>query len=492
MSKIKKVVSLVTSLAMAGAVTAGLTGCGDSKGEDTLLWYVFGDKPADLDTVLAKANEIIEPEIGMKLDMQYIDSASYTSKMKNIMAAHEKYDLAFTGFVNPYQEAVALGGLYDITDLVKETGLDKEMPDFYLDSASVDGRIYGIPNVQVVSNPVSICMDKSLAEEIGVDMKAIEDAAQNAKNFEDVKAYSVLLDDLFAKVHAARPDLYVMNPTYDLLIDPFYEQVVSETYIRKDGSSDEIVIDMETEEGKFSAEKLNEWFNKGYIRNDISSTGTAVASNEEWRKIAVRSTTWKPGQDAYDVERYGEEQVYAKLCKPYVGRTSALATMTSVGADSKHPKEAVELLKLMNTNKELFNIICWGIEGTHYTVADNGHIAEVENSGYNGIGQNAWRFGNQFNALLLENQEDDTWEKTEQMNNDAIKSKMLGFVPNTDVITNELANITNVADEYKAKREFGTIEVSKWDKEYADKLDKAGIHKVRDELQKQYDEFLNK
>ena len=493
MKKLKKTVSLLICAAVCATLAAGLAGCGkNDASEDTLLWYVFGDKPADLDTVLAKANEIIEPEIGMKLDMQYIDSASYTSKMKNIMAAHAKYDLAFTGFINPYQTAVSLGGLYDITDLVKEVGLDKVLPEFYLQSATVDGRIYGIPNVQVVSNPIVLCMDKSLAEEVGADMQAIEDAAQNAKTFEDVKAYSELLDDLFARVHAARPDLYVMNPTYDLLRDPFYEQVVSETYIRRNSDSNEIVIDMETEEGKLSAQKLNEWFEKGYIRKDISSVGTALTSNDEWRKIAVRSTTWKPGQEPYDTERFGEEQVYAKLNKPYVGRTSALATMTSVGADSKHPKEAVELLKLMNTNKELFNIICWGIEGKHYTVGSTGHITEIADSGYNGMGQNAWRFGNQFNALLLEDQADDTWEQTEKMNNEAIKSKMLGFVPNTDAVTTELANITNVAEEYKAKRQYGTVAVSEWEKDYAAKLDKAGIHKLRDEMQKQYDEFLKK
>ncbi len=494
MSKIKKILSVLMCAAIVVSLAAGLTGCaGKNKADsNTLVWYVFGDKPADLDAVLAKANEIIEPQIGMKLDMRYIDSASYTSKMKNIMAAHEAYDLAFTGYINPYQEAVSLGGLYDITDYISEVGLDEVIPEFYLQSATVDGRIYGIPNIQVVSNPITISMDKSLAEEIGFDMKTIENAAINAENFDDIKAYTALLDDLFERVHKARPDLYVMNPTYNLIRDPFYEQVISEVYIRRNSDSNEMFVDMETEEGKYSAEKLNEWFNKGYIRNDISSVGTAVTSNDEWRKIAVRSNTWKPGQEPYDTERYGEEQVYAILNKPYVGRTSALATMTSVGADSKHPKEAVEFLKLINTNKELFNIICWGIEGTHYTLGETGHVTEIADSGYNSMGQNAWRFGNQFNALLLEDQADDTWKLTEKMNNEAIKSKMLGFVPNTDSITNELANVSNVADEYKAKRQFGTVAVSSWEAEYADKLDKAGIHKIRDELQKQYDEFLDK
>ena len=486
----KRLITGLLCLATAGTMAVGLSSCGEGSSGDTLVWYTFEDRPEDLDTVLAKANEIIEPEIGMKLDMQYIDSASYQEKMKLKMAAGEEYDLAFTGYINNYQTAVSLGGLYDITDLIDEVGLGEVIPEFYFDAATVDGRIYGVPNIQVVSNPVCLQMDKELVAQLGIDLNAIQEAAQNAKNIDDIKAYVALIDDMFATVHEAQPDKYVYNPTYNLVTSPMYEELLPGICIRRDGSSTELQKWIDTEEWNYGVEKVREWYQKGYIRNDIASKGTALTTPEEYQQIIVTSGTWKPGQDPYVVQTHGYEPAYALLHEPYVGRTSALATMNSVGANTKHPKEAVEFLKLINSNKELFNIICWGIEGVHYTKNEDGKITEIENSGYNGLGKNAWKYGNQFNALLLEDQEDGIWEETEEMNNTAMQSPMLGFVPDTDVITNELANITNINSEYRARIEFGTEDPSVYMDEYKNQLESAGLTKVLDELQKQYDEFL--
>ena len=488
----KKLISGMLCLALAGTMTVGLSGCGKGEGTngDTLVWYVFGDKPADLDNVLAKANEIVQEKIGMKLDMQFIDSASYQEKMKLKMASGEAYDLAFTGYCNDYQTAVSMCGLYDITELIDEVGIRDVVPEFYLEAATVNGRIYGIPNEQVVSNPVCLQMDKALVEQLGIDLNAIQEAAQNAKSFDDIKAYAALLDDMFAKIHEAKPELYTFNPSYNLITTPMYESLLGNVVIRLDGSSTKLQNSEETEEGQFGVQKIREWYLKGYIRNDIASKGTATTSNEEARQIAVSAGTWKPGQDPYVKEKKGYDPAYALLTKPYVKRTSALATMTSVGANSKNPKKAVEFLKLINSDEELFNIICWGIEGTHYTKGDNGKITQIEGSGYTDLGKNAWEFGNQFNGLLLENQEDGVWEETRQMNEDAVKSPMIGFVPNTDPIANELANITNVNSEYGARKGYGTEDASVWWDEYIEKLNQAGEQKILDELQKQYDEFL--
>ena len=75
------------TIATLGSATAMLTSCGNDAGNDKLTWYVMGEKPVDHDMVMAKANEIIEAEIGMELDLQYIDTASYEEKMKLKMAA---------------------------------------------------------------------------------------------------------------------------------------------------------------------------------------------------------------------------------------------------------------------------------------------------------------------------------------------------------------------------------------------------------------------
>lgn len=486
----KKIISGILGISVAATMAAGLSGCvGGGSNSNVLTWYMIGDKPADHDTVMAKANEIIEPEIGMKLDMKYIDSASFTEKMKLKMASKEAYDLTFTGYVNPYQTAVNLGGLYDITELIKETGLDEIIPEYYLETATVDGKIYGIPNIQVISNPSHIAIPESVAEECGViDILAqIEELSDIDATYEDMVKVAGLYDEMFAKVHEKRPDLITWNPSGNVITAPIYEGIISAAAIKRNGSSTEIINIYETEEWKLGVQKIREWYKKGYIRNDIASKGNTLSNSEERLQVAFNNGTWKPGQDVYEVRQYGEAFAYAKLLDPYVGRTSALATMVAVGADSKHPKEAVELIKLMNTNKELYNLICWGIEGKHYTKNEDGTVSEIPDSGYNGVGQNAWKFGNQFNGFVEKGQPADVWEQTEKMNNEADKSPLLGFVPDTSNIETEIANISNITAEYKAKTEFGTEDFDVWYDKFISDLKKAGVDNIVSELQSQYD-----
>ena len=99
-------------------------------------------------------------------------------------------------------------------------------------------------------------------------------------------------------------------------------------------------------------------------------------------------------------------------------------------------------------------------------------------------------FGNQFNAYVMEGQEDDVWEQTEKMNNESVASPLLGFVLDTDPIKNEIAQISAVNAEYQL---YGFIVngLDSWDA-YMEKLDKAGRKKVLDEIQKQVNEYWEK
>lgn len=498
MKTVEKV--LCTSIAATVALTAcvGLSGCSKKGSNGSLVWYTYGEKPAGHDAVMEKINEIVEPELGMKLDLQYIDNASYSEKMKMKMAAGDEYDLLFTGYLYDYQTAVALGGLYDITDLLdniemkdgKKVKMSDIIEDFYIKSATYDGKIYGIPNVQVVSNPNAIVMEKAVAEECGVDLEALEELAYQIK-FDDVESYEAYfskLTEAMEKIKQKRPDLYTVLPF--LYGNPGYENLGNGLLLNPE--TNEIVIQADVPVYQRAVEYVNMWYEKGYIRPDVASAGASTSSYEENRRYAIRQTTWKPGAETIFESQHTVPGVYSLLHKPNVARQSALATMTSVGAYTKHPEEAVKLLYMINSNKELFNLLCWGIEGVNYTKNEDGTVKEIPDSGYNKIGQNAWKFGNQFNSYVLEGQDLDIWEKTEEMNNNATKSVALGFAIYLDDISTEVANIANVEAEYKAKKDFGTVKREDYWNEYRQKLTQAGIEKVRDEVQKQYDEFLKK
>ncbi len=493
----KRILTAVLAAIMLTATAAGLSGCG-GKSSGTLKWIQLGERQPNTDAVIEKMNEIIEPELGLKLEIEYIDTASFAEKAKMKMASGENFDVIWAGYLNDYQTAASLEGLKDITDDLDDikmadgttVKMSDAVEDYFLDAAKINGRIYGIPNMQVVSNPFTYVIRKSVAEKCGIDVEGLEKMATTSNTLETAKAYMDKLTEEMAKAKEKMPELYVTNPGTNPAFRNIYEEIIGGVGIRKDGTSTEIVNVKDTEEFRYGVDKMREWFERGFIRSDIASKGNAITSNDEKRQYAFRMDTWKPGQAPKDAKDLGEEVVYSKVEAPYVGRTSPLATMLAVGENAKHPKEAVKFIYMLNSNKELYNLICWGIEGVDYKVNDDGRITEIKNSGYDDVGETAWRYGNQFNALITDEQELTVWEETKKMNDEARKSPAFGFVPDTESITTEIANITNVNSEYKAKMEFGTAPREEYWDEYMQKLKTAGIDKVRDEIQRQYDEFL--
>jgi putative aldouronate transport system substrate-binding protein len=163
-----------------------------------------------------------------------------------------------------------------------------------------------------------------------------------------------------------------------------------------------------------------------------------------------------------------------------------MATMTSIGKESKNQEKAIQLLELAQTDKELYNMLCFGLEGKHYTRVDEDYIELIPDAGY--YPNIAWQLGNQFNAYLMPGQPKDVWEKTKEMNDAALLSPIAGFILDTDPIRTELSQITTVGKEYDPMGR-GAEDISIYD-EYVEAMRAAGIDRVREEVTRQLDAYL--
>jgi putative aldouronate transport system substrate-binding protein len=163
-----------------------------------------------------------------------------------------------------------------------------------------------------------------------------------------------------------------------------------------------------------------------------------------------------------------------------------MSAMTAVAKTSKNKEKAVKLLELVRTDKELYNMICFGLEGRHYNRLEGDYIEILQDGGY--AMQAEWIFGNQFNAYLLRGQDGDIWTRTKEMNDAAKKSPIAGFILNTDPIKTELSQIATVKSEFKSVSK-GSEDMETYEKMVA-KLREAGVEKVRLEIKKQIDEYL--
>lgn len=478
MKNLKKIFSII----LAVTLTLLVVGCGGGKEKNegdtiTLKWFVPGDAQPDHALVMEEVNKLIEPKIGCKLDLQFIDLGSFAERMKMNMASQTEFDLMWVGYANDYKNVVENGGIIDISELLEKTpDLKGAIPEYFWDAAKYNGKIYAVPNVQIAAMSYGYNIKKDLVDKYGMDVSKIKEPGD--------------IESVLETIKANEPDLYPLQPKFGPMLwayDKYQLLACNFLAVQKDDPECKVVNLLDTPEFKEGINTIRDWFIKGYIRPDIASvTDDNLDLNQG--KYGVMLNVLKPGLESSFYQSRGYEIEVAQVATPFYDGSGALTTMNAVSSTSKHPEEALKLLELINTDKEIYNLLCFGFEGEHYTKDEEGKATYVENSGW--MPKADWKFGNQLNAMLLKGQDDDVWEQTAKMNNEAVKSALLGFTFVTEDVIREISNITSVIDEYNKAMEMGYDAPENYLDEYRQKLETAGIAKVQEELQSQIDEFL--
>lgn len=469
----KKLISLMLVVVMVLSFAA----CGkktENNSDVTLTWMVPYSEQADEELVEAEISKITKEKLGVSVDLQFIDTAAYTERMTMNMASGKDFDLCFTGYVNPYIQNVDNGGYLDITDLLKEKApkLYESYPEYAWDIATVDGRIYGVPNLQGFAPPTSFWTSKELADKYNFDFEAMTKP-------EDVEPF-------LKTIKENEPNLYGYrtNYNYEVWTNGVYEEITADIGIKVDGSSPKVVYIRDTPEYKKAIMTMHDWFKKGYIRPDLLSVGNDTQDYNAG-KYAVSVGGWLPGSEATKSKQFETEYIAVPICKSVLSKQKSLAAMTAIGRNSKHPEEAIKLLELINTDQELMTLFALGIEGKHYTLDESGKYEKINGSGYTTSGE--WLFGNQFIGKLAVGQADDTWEATKQMNLDAIASPILGFTLKTDDIKTIISQVEAAGAEYTEAQ--AVINGNADHEKMMARKREAGLDKLMAEVQKQIDAY---
>lgn len=476
--KVAKILSLVLCVILVCVYICGCTQNtptteNESDGNTVIKWYAMGTKQQDHDEVLKVFNEELSKKYGMTLDLQLINSADYGNKLNLIMASQEVFDLCFvSSWVNKFSVVAPKGALMPLDDLLEKNApkLKDTLPSYMFKSASYNGKLYAIPNYQIAYSASGIMVQKKLADKYGLDMDTINE-------FKDIEPF-------LQKIKENEPGIFpIQAPT---ILNDKVENIsgVYSAVVKDDESLR--VFDSNTNEYTLAdLELCAEWFKKGYIRQDIDSVTSDVADVNA-NKYAVVLGTILPGVEGTMKAKTGEDYLCKALIQPYVAGQAGQSTMTAISSTSSHPDEAMKFLEIINTDKELFNLLMFGIEGKHYEKLSDNQIKIPEDSKYK-LGVSAWAFGNQFNAFYTDNQEIGSWEETDRINREAKQSLLIGFSPNLDLIKNELTAIENVVSEYD--KIYVRENWRELYKEREEKLKKAGIDTVIAEIQRQIDEW---
>lgn len=478
--------------AASGSSTAAVSAAGSqqsassaaAKEVPTLVWYMGGDQQTDMQSVLDEVNKTLPSLIGAKLDIKIIDYGSYDEKMKLMISGSEPIDLCFSagGWILDYTKMAEKGAFYDITDLVSKSDKIKSAIDQrYIDMMKINGKIYGLPNLQKMATCVGLSVQKKLADEYGLKMDSL-----------------TCLDDLepfLAWVKENHPDIYGYKANNGYLggvkgtsntAGKGWDIQGLNSYIGAKKGSDGKVTFMSTfnSDDMKAIQALNySWYNKGYIRKDIASV-TDDSAEQKAGKYASWTAAYKPGGDVEFNTANPDCQIYWKaITSATMGGTSARGCATAIAAKSEHPDLAFKMIEEMNTNSALYNLISYGIEGKHYTKESDGCVKINTTAGYTA---NTWQVGNTFLAFPLVGQSTTLAKETKAFNDGATVSFLGSFSLDSTNVQTEMGQIATVIKKYAAY----TYGIAAWDSyigNYEQEMKQAGIDTVVAEAQKQWD-----
>lgn len=447
-----------------------------------LIWYVGEPAvPADLQAVQDEANKIIQAKINATVKLVPVGFGDYTQKMNTVVASGEQADIIWTASWNfNYVENQNKGAFLPLNDLLAKYAPDvqKSMPQFVWDATKINGQIYAVPNYQTVTNREGFIIQKQYIDKYNLDVSKLKSLEDLEPFLEQVKAgekaeYVYGMD--------RKGSIFSMPRINDL------EPVVNYMAYIRPSNPDKVINLYETPEYLKYLETVNRWYEKGYINQDAATIKNIADILKTGKSIFSFHNVLKPGGEAEDKVRFGDnEVVYVPISEAYAGTNTIITTMQAINAKSENPERAMMLINLVNTDKELYNLLAYGIEGKHYTKNADGTIKINKDGGYV---MADWTLGNVFNGYTLEGKSPAVAEETRKLNESATPSAIIGFVFQPAAVSAEIANVNSVLDEYGPGLNTGTIAAKDKLAEFQDKLKKAGIDTIIAETQRQLDEW---
>jgi len=428
-------------------------------------------------------NKLLTAKINATIDIAPIDWGAWDDKVNLMIASREPVDILFTAQWNGYSKNVAKGAYVEIGELLQQygQGILASLDPIFLEGSKINGKNYGVPTNKELATSGGIVYRKDIADELGIDMSKVKTA-------ED-------LDQVYKLVKEKKPDMipmYSQGGTMAGFLSEFDHlgETTIPGVISKNGGDTKIRLAEETDIYKRYLKLARDFYLKGYINQDAATTQLASGDAYKAGNVFSSAEPLKPGKAAEIANAAGLggklDQIY--LTGKTVATSETAGAMLAISSTSKDPARAMMLINLLHTDKEIVNLLNFGIEGVHYTLQGEIMTPTAETPKYApGV---AWELGNQFLNYVWDTEDPDKWRKFKEFNEGAVASPGLGFVFNSDPVKAEAGAIANVIKQYAKALETGSVDPDKVLPEYVGALKAAGVDKVIAEKQRQFDEFL--
>ena len=468
----------------------------------SLKYYEIGNNDVNTREAVQDAiNAHIEPLINANVEFQIIGWGDWDNKALTALQSGEKIDIFFTADWKSYVRSVSMNLFTPLNDDNGEYGnllstygqgiLDSINPAF-ITGTQFDGVNYAVPTNKELCVPMGFIYNVDAAEEVGMDPTTIT-------KLEDFEPY-------LAKYKELHPDQYGYLNDGSWGDEPWVPGAVSNLNgdlitqrleCDADGNFDETWYSVwETEDNKNHVETMYKWNQAGYIHPDSSLSTFDVASSAEFaagqwlfisaplkgENIKGQELVIASGNpDLHVGEIYGQGK--------YCVTTHAGGSMLAIPVSSENPVKAMKYINLMHTDKDLLDMMLFGVPETMWHFADDGRV-ELDDSSWYGAHGGAWTMGNTALQDVTTQEDPEKNQKLQEYSADAKMHPSLGFryvVPAE--LESQWAAVNNVQDAMNRSLLTGAVDPSTALPQYISDLKAAGLDEIKADIEKQYNEW---
>lgn len=483
--KVTKALSIVCASAMLLSTCAGSAISMKEKAAakvsyanaPTLVWWTIGTQPTNLAQGVNELNKYTYSKIGVKVNIKVASWGDWDNKMNTIVNSGEAYDMMFMN-VNKYNQYVNNGAYADLSGMLKTDApsLYKFIPQNLWNGVKINKKIYAVPTYKDSSMSQYWCFDDTYVKKYKLNvnkittMSALDKALRTIKAGEGSSCYPLTLNKNDA--------LAGMLNNYDDLALGFKPVGVKVT-----DKSRKVVSVLEQPEVMQDLTLLHNMYKDGIINPDAPTLAQSPT-----KEIFMSAQGW-PGCDKTWATNNGIKKYdMVKVFGPLYSTSSIQGSMQCISANSKHKKEALKYLQLVNTDSKLRNMLAYGIEGTNFKYTNSKKtIVHKINQVWT---LPAYAQGTFFDMATTDDAPADQWTQVRKLNDKATASTCLGFALNINSIQTEIANCNNVWSKYSSELLTGAVDPKTMVPQVVNELKQAGMTKVISQAQKQINSYF--
>jgi len=468
------------------------SGCSNSKAPTlkntvkpyNIIWYQINAPQKDTDKVFNEVNKYVKEKINASVTVKMVDYSEYDRFMKSAIASGEKFDLCFTSsWANNYYENSLNGKFLELSSLLKQhPKLKENIPPLQLKASKINGKSYAVPVVKPISDQISVTFNHKYVQKYGFDLS-------NISTLED-------MEPMLSVIKEKEPDIapYVTSYSNNHASALPFDQIIagipgSVNYMSSDIK---VINELESKEYKAYLSLMRKWYLAGYIPVDAPSL-EGIFDYEKNGKWFSSVTTNTPHHEKTLKLIYGYDVDIVPLHHQVIKNSNLTGAMLAISSTSQNPKKVMEFIDLLYTDKNLYNLIIFGIEGEHYKKVSNGQIAFKEGISYNNTSYmcSPYMVGNCRLSFVADFYPLSFIDDIIKYDSSATKSPLLGFWFDPSKVKSETANLAAISNEFLPLLNTGSVDPDIMLPKVISKLNEAGLDKVIAEEQRQIDQ-LNK